>query len=115
MISLPARSAEISASWSHNPLLLCVPVHVLLASKLGVGICRISNSVVRRHDRMVELLERMLALHRHLAAAKTGHEKTLLQRQIEATDRQIDRLVYEPYGLTAEEVAVVEEGGGRSR
>lgn len=34
----------------------------------------------------------------------------MLQRQTEATDRQIDRLVYELYGLTEEEVAVVEAG-----
>ena len=34
--------------------------------------------------------------------------KTVLQRQIEATDRQIDRLVYELYGLTDEEIGIVE-------
>lgn len=28
--------------------------------------------------------------------------------QIDATDRQIDKLVYELYGLTEEEIAVVE-------
>jgi hypothetical protein len=39
-----------------------------------------------------------------LAAAKTDHEKTALQRQIDATDRQIDRLVHELYGLTEESV-----------
>jgi hypothetical protein len=33
-----------------------------------------------------------------------------LQRQIEATDRQIDWLVYELYGLTEEEIAIVEKG-----
>jgi len=36
----------------------------------------------------------------------------LLSRQIEATDRQIDTLVYELYGLTAEEISVA-EGSGR--
>lgn len=61
-----------------------------------------------RHDRMVELVERMLALHQQLAAAKITHEQTALQRQIEATDRQIDALVYELYGLTAEEIKIVE-------
>jgi hypothetical protein len=35
-------------------------------------------------------------------------EKTALQRQIEATDRQIDSLVYELYGLTEEEIRIVE-------
>jgi hypothetical protein len=36
------------------------------------------------------------------------HEKAALLRRIEMTDRQIDALVYELYGLTAEEIKVVE-------
>ena len=43
-----------------------------------------------------------------VAAAKTPTAKTMLQRQIEATDRQIDRLVYELYELTEEEIEIVE-------
>jgi hypothetical protein len=31
-------------------------------------------------------------------------------RQIQATDAQIDRLVYELYGLTEEEIKIVEGG-----
>jgi hypothetical protein len=61
-----------------------------------------------RHDRMVHMVERMLSLTKQLAAVKTGHEKTALQRQIDATDRQIDQLVYELYGLTDEEIRIVE-------
>ena len=57
-------------------------------------------------------MERMLALHKQLAAAKTPTAKTMLQRQIVATDRQIDRLVYELYALTEEEIGIVE---GRQR
>ncbi len=34
----------------------------------------------------------------------------VLQAQIAAADRQIDRLVYELYGLTEEEIHIVEEG-----
>jgi len=63
-----------------------------------------------RHDQMVKLVERMLELHRSLAAARTPPEKTSLERQIAATDAQIDRLVYDLYGLTEEEVKIVEEG-----
>jgi len=48
------------------------------------------------------------ALHAQLAAAKTPTAKTTLQRQIDATDRQIDNLVYELYGLTEEEIGIVE-------
>ena len=36
-------------------------------------------------------------------------QKTVIQRQIDATDAEIDRLVYDLYGLTAEEIAIVEE------
>lgn len=42
----------------------------------------------------------ILDLHQKLAAARTPHEQTALERQIAATDTQIDRLVYDLYGLT---------------
>ena len=45
---------------------------------------------------------------RKLQDAKLDHDKTLLQRQVEATDATIDKLVYELYGLTEEEIAIVE-------
>ena len=51
----------------------------------------------------------MLDLHRSLAAAKTPHQQTALQRQIAATDQQIDALVYELYALTPDEIALVEQ------
>ena len=38
------------------------------------------------------------------------HDQTVLQGPIDAMDRQIDRLVYELYALTAEEIRIVEEG-----
>jgi hypothetical protein len=57
---------------------------------------------------MVSLVEAMLDLHKKLAAAKTPQEKTVLERQIAATDAEIDRLVYELYGLTEDEIKIVE-------
>ncbi len=63
----------------------------------------------RLHDRIVELVQCILDLHKQLAGAKTAHARTATQRQIDATDRQIDRLVYELYGLTADEIRIVEE------
>jgi hypothetical protein len=63
------------------------------------------------HDRMVKLVEQMLELHQKLAAVRTPQEKTALERQIAATDSQIDALVYELYGLTADEIKLVEEAG----
>jgi type I restriction-modification system DNA methylase subunit len=60
------------------------------------------------HDKIVSLVEQMLDLHKQLPDVKTSHEQTLIQRQIDATDWQIDKLVYELYGLTEEEIAIVE-------
>ena len=62
-----------------------------------------------RHDQMVELVEQMLNLNKQLAEAKVPQTKTVLQRQIETTDRQIDQLVYELYCLTDEEIKIVEK------
>jgi len=52
----------------------------------------------------------MLGLQRQLMEAKTEHRKEILRRQLAGTDREIDQLVYELYGLTDEEIAIVEEG-----
>ena len=60
------------------------------------------------HDWMVGLVEQMLSLHDKLSAAKGEHDKTILQRQIDNTDHQINRLVYELYALTDEEIKIVE-------
>ncbi|HEX9756894.1 MAG TPA: N-6 DNA methylase [Nitrospiria bacterium] len=65
------------------------------------------------HDKMVMLVEQILDLHKRLKAAKTPDDKTRLQRQIDATDKQIDQLVYELYGLTEEEIEIVEEATSR--
>src|SRR5207248_3216268 len=63
----------------------------------------------RSYDHMVSLVAAMLDLHRQLPAARAAHDKATIQRQIDATDRQIDRLVYELYGLTEYEIAIVEQ------
>jgi hypothetical protein len=64
-----------------------------------------------RHDQVVELVDRMLGLQKSLLQAKTDHEKTLLERQIKTTDNQIDKLVYDLYGLTDDEIAIVDGAG----
>jgi hypothetical protein len=61
------------------------------------------------HGRMVSLVERMLDLHKKLGSAKSPNEKTRLDREITATDDEIDRLVYELYGLTDDEIKRVDE------
>jgi len=60
------------------------------------------------HNRIVALVEKILDLNQQLAKSKMSQEKNVLQRQIEATDRQIDKLVYKLYDLTDEEIEIVE-------
>ncbi|MBI2929617.1 MAG: N-6 DNA methylase [Verrucomicrobia bacterium] len=62
-----------------------------------------------RHDRLVGLVEKMLALTPKLRAAKTDAERQTLQNAVTATDQQIDALVYELYGLTEKEIQLVEQ------
>jgi hypothetical protein len=77
---------------------------------LPIRIINISDPADKtRHHRMVKLVEQMLSLHKQLAAVKTPDDKTRLQRQTDATDQQIDHLVYELYGLTEEEIRIVED------
>jgi hypothetical protein len=63
----------------------------------------------KRSNRLVDLVDAMLRLHEKLPAANTAHATTVIQRQIDATDRRIDALVYELYGLSDKEIALVEE------
>jgi hypothetical protein len=63
---------------------------------------------VEKHVRMVSLVDKMLTLVPKRRAEANPQAATQLDAQISATDRQIDRLVYELYGLTEEEIALVE-------
>lgn len=57
---------------------------------------------------LVNLVERTMAYHEKHALAKTPAEQNRLQRDIAAVDNQIDRLVYQLYGLWDEEIALIE-------
>ena len=61
-----------------------------------------------RHGRMVGLVEQMLRFHKSLQETDSEQSRDVLQHQIDATDAEIDRLVYDLYGLTEEEIKLVE-------
>jgi hypothetical protein len=63
---------------------------------------------VERHDKMVSLVQQMLDLHEQRDTTRTDQDRKHIQRLIDATDRDIDHLVYELYDLTEEEIAIVE-------
>ncbi len=55
-----------------------------------------------------ETVQKLTELISSKEETKTPHDRELIQRQIDAADRQIDKLVYELYGLTEEEIEIVE-------
>ena len=61
------------------------------------------------HDKLVALVDdSMLELQRKHHDARMAREKEIYERQITIVDTQIDRLVYDLYGLTEEDVTVME-------
>ncbi len=66
------------------------------------------------NEKMVSLIESMVTLQKQLYAAKSEAQKVVMQRQIDATDAEIDRLVYSLYDLTEEEIAIVERASALS-
>ena len=54
---------------------------------------------------------RLMFWEKKLQDARLEQERTMLSRQIEATEGAIDKLVYELYGLTEEEIVIVEGSG----
>ncbi|MGB2676205.1 MAG: TaqI-like C-terminal specificity domain-containing protein [Candidatus Acidiferrum sp.] len=75
------------------------PIHEINLSSAGSE---------ERYEKLVQEVERMLRLHRELSDAKTEHENTMIQRQIQTVDQEIDQIVYKLYGLADNQIALVE-------
>ena len=68
-----------------------------------------SPSDKRKQSQMVQLVENLLAATQALEAAKTDKDKNYYNRKCESLDRQVDELVYELYGLSEDEIKIIEE------
>ena len=64
----------------------------------------------KKADELVRMVQQMLDMHQRLAVGRNLQTREIIQRQIDATDRQIDQFVYQLYGLTEEEIKIVESG-----
>jgi hypothetical protein len=62
----------------------------------------------QKRDKLCEFVSNMLELQEQAKNSKTEHQRSVLDCQIEAADQQIDKLVYDLYGLTEGEIAIVE-------
>ena len=78
-------------------------------SQLPIRTIDFNNPAEKKmHDDLVSLVEKMLELNKQLQKAHFDSEKEPIERQIAATDKKIDELVYKLYGLTEEEIRIVE-------
>jgi hypothetical protein len=60
------------------------------------------------HDKIVELVEKMIEAKKSLAAARTDRDKEFYERFSATLDAQIDDLVYQLYDITPEERKIIE-------
>lgn len=62
----------------------------------------------KKQNPFIDLTNKMIQLKKDLSNANNPHDKKLLEKQIEITDDKIDRLVYELYDLSREDIEIIE-------
>ncbi|WAC04196.1 MAG: N-6 DNA methylase [Methanoregula sp.] len=60
------------------------------------------------HARLVSYVKQMLNLNTKLQTTRDDQEKTVIQRQIIAIDNKIELLIFELYGLTENEIKIIQ-------
>ena len=80
-----------------------------IINKLPIPMLNLKNEVEKlSHDKMTNMVKSMLELQKKFHGAKLKSEKNMFKKQIDYLDNQIDRLVYQLYGLTDDEIKIVE-------
>ena len=78
-------------------------------SLLPVRVIDFNNATdVAVHRRLVALVDSMNTLQSTTCRRGSAAQTRIVKQQIDTTDAEIDRLVYGLYGLTREEIAIVE-------
>ena len=60
------------------------------------------------HDKLVKLVDNIIAINKKLVGENNPNTKEILERQVRALDGEIDRLVYGLYGLSDNEIRIIE-------
>jgi len=66
-----------------------------------------NNTEKKIHDDIVKFIKQIIALKKNVVKTATPHQKEIIRRQIDYTDHQINRLIFELYGLSEEEVKMI--------
>ena len=60
------------------------------------------------HDKLVKLVDNIIAINKKLVGENNPNTKEILERQVRALDGEIDKLVYGLYGLSDNEIRIIE-------
>ena len=69
------------------------------------------NGKPPHHDQIVELVTKLIDAHLKLDSAKTEADKTIWERLCASLEGKIDGLVFKIYGLTDDELSMVDPSG----
>ena len=85
------------------------PSYVYFRQFPVVKVSRSDRSGIDNWAKLKKLATQMLALHRDISNCAAEHDRIVLSRRIEGTQKAIDVVVYDLYALTACEIATVEQ------
>ena len=92
-----------------NASTLTVNISKTFLEKIPLPLIDLNNKEDKEmHDKIVNLVDNIIALNKKLAVEKNPNSITIINRQINAVDKQIDSLVYKLYNLSDEEIRVIE-------
>lgn len=92
-----------------NASTLTVNISKTFLEKIPLPLIELNNKEDKEmHDKIVTLVDNIIALNKKLSAEKNPNSITIINRQINAVDKQIDSLVYKLYNLNDEEVKIIE-------
>lgn len=92
-----------------NASTLTVNISKTFLEKIPLPLIELNNKEDKEmHDKIVTLVDNIIALNKKLSVEKNPNSITIINRQINAVDKQIDSLVYKLYNLNDEEVKIIE-------
>ena len=80
-----------------------------VTSRIPMPVIDLSNSSHKEvHDKIVVLVDNIIELNKKVNTEKNPNSITIINRQINAIDRQIDKLVYQIYNLDESDIKIIE-------
>lgn len=67
-----------------------------------------NNISNQKSDKIIQKVETLLSLNQQISEIRIDTERTQIQRAFNHTEKEVDKLVYELYGLGEEEIMIVE-------